>query len=86
MACVETIPDVVVKGKEGDEKVFVTIERRIHKLPSGARQSQVEKTSFDNDAPAVVEKRDIVFLRAKSEEVAKADSKKVQKILKRAYI
>lgn len=86
MVCVETIPDIVVKGTDGDEKVFVTIERRIHNLPSGTRQSQVERVGFGDEQPAVVEKRDIVFMPAKSDEVARADSQKVQKVLKRTYL
>jgi hypothetical protein len=55
--CEERIADVVVKGNDGQEKVFVTIERMISQ----------------DDAPCLTEERTIVFMRARTEaEVAEA--------------
>lgn len=78
-ACVERISDVRLKGEEGSEKVFVTIERRMglaeEGKDEGVRQSRVgdiSSASGSSEAP-VVEERNIVFMRARSDdELAKA--------------
>ncbi|KAL8674382.1 MAG: hypothetical protein Q9168_001242 [Polycauliona sp. 1 TL-2023] len=54
--CDESIKDVEVKGNDGDEKIFVTIERRIGSVPKTE-----DRNLADNNA--VVENRKLVFLR-----------------------
>jgi hypothetical protein len=69
-ACVEGIRDVTIKGKEGEEKVYVHIERRYGHLDR-ARDSRargdkdVIKRVWEGDQAAVVERRVLVFLRAR---------------------
>lgn len=75
-ACVEGIRDVTIKGKEGDEKVVVHIERRYGYVDParGVRaryDEDVIQSVWEGDQAAVVERRDLVFLRAR-------DSVKVQ--------
>jgi hypothetical protein len=63
--CRERISDVRRKGEGDAEKIFVTIERRIGRVDEGAVGG--------NGGASVVEERNIVFLRARSdEELAKA--------------
>lgn len=57
LRCMESIKDVEIKGNEGDEKIFVTIERRIGWMPKSGKQSHPNV-----DDPAV-ENRKLVFLR-----------------------
>lgn len=69
-ACVEGIRDVTIKGKEGDERVYVHIERRYGYLDrardSPARgDKDVIKRVWEGEQAAVVERRDLVFLRAR---------------------
>jgi len=69
-ACVEGIRDVTIKGKEGDERVYVHIERRYGYLDrardSPARgDKDVTKRVWEGEQAAVVERRDLVFLRAR---------------------
>jgi len=80
-ACAERITGVDVKGVEGDERVFVTIERRI----SGSSQTSLNPTPFvtfddtsnfskarirehlDSDSRCgVIEERNLVFMRRRS--------------------
>ena len=103
--CIEKIADVSVKGTEGDEKVFVSIERRIglagHKYcdplySSGSEPREIfrrfvrgylqikDATKMGN--LSLVETRNLVFLREKSAEAAKADAARPGKILKRRSI
>ncbi|KAG0648573.1 hydroxyacyl-thioester deHydratase type [Hyphodiscus hymeniophilus] len=102
--CIEKISDVSVKGTEGDEKVFVSIERRIglagHKYcdplySSGSEPRELfrrfvrgylqikDTTKMGN--LSLVETRNLVFMREKSAEAAKADAIKTGKILKPAH-
>lgn len=61
--CVETISNVEVKGKEGDEKVFVTLKRCL-----------VEGDS----APLTIEGRTLVFIREPSKEINRSKPKLVK--------
>lgn len=73
--CAESMSNVVVRGTEGDEKIFVTIKREIQLF---------ERT--DNDSimpPAVIEERNLVYFRQRSPTAVKADPEKPGKILKR---
>jgi len=95
--CREHMPNVLVKGSQGDEKVFVNIERQIGYCGntsdtagpfcgSGAGSTIEEDRQTDADAefsPAIVETRDIVFMREKSIAAIKEDISRPVKILKR---
>ena len=80
--CVERIRDVQVKGPEGQEKIFVGIERRIGRAESNGhgvlreREEEVldriwreDKNEF-GDAE-VVERRNIVFMKERTKEEMK---------------
>ncbi|KAL8855206.1 MAG: hypothetical protein Q9221_000112 [Calogaya cf. arnoldii] len=54
--CNESIKDVEIKGNEGDEKIFVTIERKVSYL---TRRTKGYIRGFD----PIVENRNLVFLR-----------------------
>jgi hypothetical protein len=96
--CLEGIRDVAIKGKPGDEKVFVGIERRMAKLddPSESEESIRQRLWKDNaddfgDA-AMIERRNIAFMYERSPEELKAfkdgsasASAKPQKMLKRKF-
>ncbi|KAA8572448.1 hypothetical protein EYC84_003068 [Monilinia fructicola] len=71
-ACVERIADVSIKGNEGDEKVFVNIERRVG----------LADTGDDPQMTSLVEMRNIVFMREKDTKTAKEDRSRPQKILR----
>ncbi|KAJ5169138.1 uncharacterized protein N7482_004732 [Penicillium canariense] len=69
--CIESIRNVSVKGREGDEKVIVTIERRIGTVPEGESESQTWDRIWTKDEAlageaAVIENRDLIFMRSKS--------------------
>lgn len=77
--CLETIRDVVVKGKAPDEKVVVRIERRMGTVDEGESDDGVRSRLFPNvdeedlgDA-AIVEDRNIVFMRGKTPEQVSHD-------------
>lgn len=83
IVCMEGIRDVSVKGKSGDEKVFVGIERRIAKLedPSESEdriRGRLWTSSADDfgDA-ALIERRNIVFMYERSQ----AEIDKVKKAI-----
>jgi hydroxyacyl-ACP dehydratase HTD2-like protein with hotdog domain len=102
--CAEFIRSVTVKGKEGDEKLFVAIERRLAKasaneidqmasatdseqarqdLDHRVRQRLWRDSDEDFGECSVLETRNIVFMRARTPEQAKADAAKTGgKILK----
>ncbi|KAL8917698.1 MAG: hypothetical protein Q9172_005726 [Xanthocarpia lactea] len=60
LRCNESIKDVEIKGIEGDEKVFVTIERRIGYMAKGPGNSFAD---IDEKHDPVIENRKLVFLR-----------------------
>ncbi|KAI9661636.1 MAG: hypothetical protein M1821_008874 [Bathelium mastoideum] len=64
-ACVERIVDVSVKGREGEEKVFVGIERRVGECGEGEGEEAVRERlgAEDGEGVACVERRNIVFMR-----------------------
>lgn len=71
--CRERIVDLVYKGEGENEKVFVSIERAV----GMCRESQELKD------PRVVEVRNLVFMKEKSEEEAKRDAGRPDRIVKR---
>ncbi|KAH8702626.1 hypothetical protein BGW36DRAFT_395228 [Talaromyces proteolyticus] len=60
--CVEKIRDVNVKGQDGDEMVFVTIERRFTTVSEDEDESQL-RAKVSNSPDVLIETRDLVFLR-----------------------
>jgi hypothetical protein len=81
-ACVEGIRDVTIKGREGDERVFVHIERRYGYVnPARGVPVRSDKDVWEGDQAAVVERRDLVFLRARNG--AKAEEVIDERVVKR---
>jgi hypothetical protein len=70
--------NVTVKGREGEEKVIVTIERRIGTVPEGESEAQTRNRIWtENEAEAgeasVIENRDLIFMRCKTAEQIRLD-------------
>ncbi|BDD61965.1 hypothetical protein MAP00_006973 [Monascus purpureus] len=79
--CIETIRNVSTKGKEGEEKVFVGIERRIGTVHEGEKESDVRKRIWKEDEEdfgqaSIIENRNLVFMREKSQEQVKYDKER----------
>ena len=92
-ACMERIVDVKIKGSEGDEKVFVTIDRRIsrtnwigpdhgEKVIMEKRHDEVRQLLFKSANCAVIEQRDLVFMRERTRDVAADAAKEPGKVVK----
>ena len=101
VCCTEIISDVSVKGIEGEEKVFVSIQRRIGNLSETTYPSTTHnrassdpekdysvKANREDDISqwAMMEDRNLVFMRQKSAADAKEDAARLGKILKRMLI
>lgn len=76
--------NVTVKGREGEEKVIVTIERRIGTVPEGESEAQTwSRIWTENQAEAgessVIENRDLIFMRRKSAEQIQLDKEQFGK-------
>jgi hypothetical protein len=92
--CLESIRNVVVKGREGDEKVIVTIERRIGNVSEQETVEQIRgriwaENEEDAAEASVIENRDLIFMRLKSSaqiEADKAQFGKPDRTVKRAHI
>lgn len=77
VALVEFVRDVRITGPEGQEKIFVKIERRVGKLDAGRRRKighqlalgPRRRTRDDIGSSLVVETRDLCFLREKGSTV-----------------
>jgi hydroxyacyl-ACP dehydratase HTD2-like protein with hotdog domain len=72
-ACVEGIRDVTIKGKPGQEKVFVGIERRIGAVGNNFEEADIRRKLWaereeEFGEADLVERRNIVFMYEKSEE------------------
>lgn len=66
--CVEGIREVNIKGKEGDEKIFVGIERRVatvdeHESDDAVRSRVWTQSEEEQGASMVIERRNLVFMR-----------------------
>ncbi|PWY85671.1 DER1-domain-containing protein [Aspergillus sclerotioniger CBS 115572] len=71
--CIETIRDVIVKGRPGEEKVLVRIERRIGAAPEGEDNRSIREriwreTEGETGQASVIENRSLVFMREKTPE------------------
>jgi hydroxyacyl-ACP dehydratase HTD2-like protein with hotdog domain len=71
--CVEGIRDVVVKGKEGEEKIFVGVERRVALVEDeGEEEEEIRErvwteTEEEQGDAVLIERRNLVFLRERTE-------------------
>ncbi|KAG9247090.1 hypothetical protein BJ878DRAFT_222043 [Calycina marina] len=91
--CTEFMTNVRIKGTEGDEKVFVTIKREIARVDAmsfaidrtAVRDSRGHMTeqSFSSSLgePALVEERNLVYLRPKSSDAIISDLGPSKKLL-----
>lgn len=85
IACLETLRSVDIKGKPGEEKIFVGIERRIGSGSESLSEEQVRqqlwRDSEDDfgDSVSVIERRNIVFMRERSKEQAVKDMEAAKK-------
>lgn len=76
--CIECIRNVTVKGREGDEKVIVTIERRVGTVPEDEDEDQTfHRIRTEDEAQpgdsSVIENRDLIFMRNKTAEQIQTD-------------
>ena len=87
--CLERISDVAIKGATGDEKIYVTIERRVSQLRPRPKQdllssgeNRVRQSLMEAEYCSIIEHRNIVFMRKQSREAgadAQATSGKILK-------
>lgn len=85
---------MTVKGREGDEKVIVTIERRIGNVPeqetADETWARIWKENEENAGESsVIENRDLIFMRLKTSaqiEADKAQFGKPGRTVKREHI
>lgn len=75
--CVEVIRDVTVKGQRGEEKVFVSIERRLAPVKEGEDERTIRRKILENNETSfedtVTERRDLVFLQDQASEKLESD-------------
>src|SRR5436190_16331905 len=75
--CVEGIRDVRIKGTEGDEKVFVRIERRMATVGEGEVEENIRGRVWSREDDwadaAIIERRILVFMRNKTPAQIKPD-------------
>lgn len=91
--CIESIRNVTVKGREEDEKVIVTIERRVGSVPEGEPADATwgriwKENEEDPGESSVIENRDLIFMRLKTDAQIEADKDqfgKPSRIVKRAF-
>ncbi|MCJ1420332.1 hypothetical protein MMC32_006689 [Xylographa parallela] len=89
--CLERISDVAIKGTTGDEKVYVTIERRVSQVATGkqwkkrslqnAGEETVRQCLVDDAYCSIIEHRNIVFMRERNRDAAADGHKKPGKTL-----
>ena len=79
--CLERISDVTAKGREGEEKLFVQIERRIGWPGKSTRISSRDSLQDHLDC-RVIENRTLVFIRERSQRVASDATSSSPKTLK----
>jgi hydroxyacyl-ACP dehydratase HTD2-like protein with hotdog domain len=98
--CREHIPNISIKGSEGDERVFVNIERQIGYCgtttenewlldggtPRSAARNMPSMEAQVDFSPAIIETRNIVFMREKAIATIKEDVARRGKTLRRMSI
>ncbi|KAL1886371.1 hypothetical protein Plec18167_000301 [Paecilomyces lecythidis] len=76
--CIEGIRDAKVKGLSGEEKIFVSIERRVATVGEQETEDEIrsrvwQASEEDFGDAEIIEKRDLVFLREKTLEQLEND-------------
>ncbi|KAF7630046.1 hypothetical protein AFLA_010677 [Aspergillus flavus NRRL3357] len=71
--CIETIRDVIVKGRQGAEKVIVKIERRMGVVREGEEEGSIreriwKETEDENGHATIIENRNLAFMRKKTQD------------------
>ena len=99
--CREHIPNISIKGSEGDERVFVNIERQIGycgtttenegllldgDIPKSPARNMPSMEAQVDFSPAIIETRNIVFMREKAIATIKEDVARRGKTVKRMSI
>ncbi|KAH8434705.1 uncharacterized protein LDX57_012345 [Aspergillus melleus] len=82
--CIETIRDIVCKGRPGEEKVIVRIERRIGPVQESEQEDSIRARLWREDEEdfgqsSIIENRDLIFMREKSPEELARDQVNFQK-------
>lgn len=82
--CIESIRNVTVKGREGSEKVIVTIERRVGTASEGEPEEETwnriwQENEADLGNSSLIENRDLIFMRAKTAEQIALDREQFSK-------
>ncbi|MCJ1400413.1 hypothetical protein MMC11_003618 [Xylographa trunciseda] len=90
--CLERISDVAIKGTAGNEKIYVTIERRVSNSSSGdqsggydlqsAGEARIRRSLTNNEWCSIIEHRNIVFMRERTRDAAADAENMPGKILK----
>lgn len=92
--CLETIRDVTVNGLKGEEKIVVSIERRVGVLKErdeeehDIRRRIWTENEEENGQASVIETRNLIFMREKTQEQLENDKKNFgenNRIIKRAH-
>lgn len=88
--CLEGIRDVMIKGREGEEKVFVGIERRVAEVAEQENEEDIRrrlwtKDEEDHGDAVVIERRNLVFMRPKSPEQRALGNGQDGRVVKRRY-
>ena len=84
LACLESIRNVQIKGKPGEEKIFVGIERRVGACPEDEDENMTRSRLWRDDeedfgdSVGVIERRNIVFMKERSKEQAIKDTEKAR--------
>ncbi|OJJ48783.1 hypothetical protein ASPZODRAFT_60073 [Penicilliopsis zonata CBS 506.65] len=83
-ACLETIQDVIVRGRTGEEKVIVKIERRMGTVEEGEEEIDIRQRLLRDDEEQtgnalIVENRDLVFLRNKTEDLVNHENDRLDR-------
>jgi hypothetical protein len=81
---------MTVKGLEGDEKIFVGVERRVAAVDETESEEDIRRRVWAEreDEPGdalVVERRNLVFMRDKTPPQVQADKEKPVRIVKGKY-
>lgn len=72
--CVEKIDNVDVRGPKGDEKIFVTIDRRFTLVNENEDEAQIRARVAGNDREMIVEKRTLCFMPDYTESANQPDT------------
>lgn len=78
--CLETIRGVTVKGLEGEEKIVVSIERRMGVVKEREEEHKIRERIWteneeENGQASVIETRNLIFMREKTQEQLEKEKK-----------